>query len=172
MSYRDPDTPPPPERMCDVCHYILTPHIEFDDVYTLGEEDPVAEMETLTWHHPFSLEFDHDPVPVPTDLTLAPEICDFCGSLGGVTGFALCTPFTVTYMGQAHLDNGSWACCAECQALIEASKGNQLVTRCVDLLVAKHGPDAEPVVRLMTEGFLKHSIGQITPVPRRHTPSS
>lgn len=161
-----PDDPPPPQMMCEVCKRVLTPSSFWDEAYEYGREEPVIVWEEHRWDHPVDRDYDHDPVPVPTDLTVAAPICDFC-SAPEVVGSALATPFSSTYLGFTTHDSGDWACCATCRDLL-LTDPPALVERGVQVMVAKHGPLAAEPTRLLQSTFLHHFTGEITALEDRH----
>jgi hypothetical protein len=159
LSALGPDDPPPPSMMCEVCHGVLTPSTTWEDIYSLESDEPVRRMWTVSrWNHPDG-GYDHEPVPVPTDFDVALAKCDFC-SAPEVTGWAVATPFNMTYRGVITRDSGLWACCAECRALLET--GGDLIARTTSIMRTRFGQMAGEPTRLLQEAFLDHFTGEIT----------
>lgn len=167
IDYAHPDAAPAPSMMCQTCKHILTRTVSFEDLVVGGAV--VDRIQVPAWYHPYGIDFDHEPVPVPApaDLADAAMLCDFC-SAHYVAGYAHSTPFKITYRGIEHRDDGVWACCTTCRALLEAHKGNRLLARVTKILTDKHGPEHAEAVSVLLTGFLKHFTGEIAD---RHTQS-
>lgn len=164
IDVHDPDAPPPPRMMCRTCRRVLTFTVLFEDIAALGHSEPVGQVEIHQYLHPGDADPGHDPDPVPvTPEAVLDERCDFCNATE-VAGWAIATPFTVTHVGFEHRDDGIWACCTACLALLEARKGNRLVNRSIALAVGRHGPHAEGPTRAIQEAFLRHFTGETTPL--------
>lgn len=90
----------PELKMCGVCNVGLN--------YVTGPEG-------ITYRHPVLGSYDHEPVPVPTDLAKLRPVCDFCSS-DAKHGYAYpCEDFDV---GRDR-SSGAWIACVACAEIIE-----------------------------------------------------
>ena len=148
---------PPEGMMCATCHAVLTPTARF----TADGSDLLS----VRYHHPAGFATDHDPVPVPTRLSEAKEICDFCSALE-VAGYALATPFSVEILpGVTGWDDGQWSCCSTCRALLETGQYDALTARSMLVMADKAGPGAALRTRLLHLAFFAAFTGEIGDEP-------
>ena len=154
---------PPPSMMCGECNRVLTPTAQ---VHTDPGGQQVTFVTNVVYHHPAGYSEDHSPVPVPTVLSQAKEICDFCSDLE-VVGYALATPFEIEVIpGVTSRDDGQWSCCSTCRRLLERGDYQLLIDRAAARMAQRLGPVAAGQSRRLHEAFLRCFTGEITDSPQ------
>lgn len=103
------------------------------------------------WVHPDRLHADHVVVPVTEEQMAAAEVCDFCLATDVVTEFHADPTAVVMAAGdhqQVEAEDGEWAACEKCAALVRAHDLDGLMNRVTKIFTEnyKMTPD-RPVLR-------------------------